>query len=144
MINNVNSYPFYFGRVHYDDVIMGAIASLITSLVIVYSTVYPDADQWKHQSSASLAFVRGIHRWPASNAENVSIWWRHHGLMAAGWELSTCDTEWQAEGHVLNANTTWISNYMHCAIALLGMLLLSHAVEIMVWIHHIILSGFNS
>ena len=48
---------------HYNDVIKGAIASEITSLMIVYSTVYPDADQRKHQSSASLAFVRGIHRW---------------------------------------------------------------------------------
>ena len=47
---------------HYDDVIMGAIATLITSLTIVYSTVYSDADQRKHQSSASLAFVWGIHR----------------------------------------------------------------------------------
>ena len=37
---------------------MGAIASQITSLTIVYSTVYSDADQRKHQSSASLAFVR--------------------------------------------------------------------------------------
>ena len=41
---------------------MGAIASQITSLTIVYSIVYSDADQRKHQSSASLAFVRGIHR----------------------------------------------------------------------------------
>ena len=47
---------------HYDDVIMNAIASQITSLVIVYSTVFSDADQSKHQSSASLAFVWGIHR----------------------------------------------------------------------------------
>ena len=47
---------------HDDDVIMGAIASQITSLTIVYSTVYSDADQRKHQSAASLAFVRGIHR----------------------------------------------------------------------------------
>ena len=47
---------------HYDDVIMGAMASQITSLTIVYSTIYPDADQRKHQSSASLAFVLGIHR----------------------------------------------------------------------------------
>ena len=47
---------------HYNDVIMGAIASQITSLMIVYSTVYSDADQRKHQSSASLAFVWGIHR----------------------------------------------------------------------------------
>ena len=41
---------------------MGEIASQITSLTIVYSTVYSVADQRKHQSSASLAFVRGIHR----------------------------------------------------------------------------------
>ena len=47
---------------HYSAVIMGAIASQITSLTIVYSTVNSDADQRKHQSSASLAFVRGIHR----------------------------------------------------------------------------------
>ena len=47
---------------HYDDVIMTAIASQITSLTSVYSTVYSDADQRKHQSSASLAFVWGIHR----------------------------------------------------------------------------------
>ena len=41
---------------------MSAIASQITSLTIVYSTVYSGADQRKHQSSASLAFVWGIHR----------------------------------------------------------------------------------
>ena len=48
--------------IHYDDVIMSPIASQITSLTIVYSTIYSGADQRKHQSSASLAFVRGIHR----------------------------------------------------------------------------------
>ena len=47
---------------HYNDVIMTTIASQITSLTVVYSSVYSDADQRKHQSSASLAFVRGIHR----------------------------------------------------------------------------------
>ena len=52
---------------HYSDVIMGAVASQITSLTIVYSTVYPDADQRKHQSSASLAFVRRIHRGPVNS-----------------------------------------------------------------------------
>ena len=50
-----------------DDVIMGAMASQITSLTIVYSTVYSGADQRKHQSSASLAFVRGIHRGPVNS-----------------------------------------------------------------------------
>ena len=48
---------------HYSYVIMSAMASQITSLTIVYSTVYSGADQRKHQRSASLAFVRGIHRW---------------------------------------------------------------------------------
>ena len=52
---------------HYCDVIMGAIASRITSLAIVDSTVYSGADQRKHLSSASLAFVRGIHRWPVNS-----------------------------------------------------------------------------
>ena len=52
---------------HYGDVIMGAMASQITSLTIVYSTVYSDADQRKHQSSASLAFVWGIHRGPVNS-----------------------------------------------------------------------------
>ena len=70
---------------HYNDVITGAMASQITRFMIVYQIVYPGADQRKHQSSVSLAFVRGIHRWPVncphkmtSNAQNVSIWWRHH------------------------------------------------------------------
>ena len=45
----------------------GAIASQITSPTIVYSTVNSDANQRKHQSSASLAFVRGIHRWPVNS-----------------------------------------------------------------------------
>ena len=52
---------------HYNDVTMSAISSQITSLTIVYSTVYSDVDQRKHQSSASLAFVRGIHRSPVNS-----------------------------------------------------------------------------
>ena len=46
---------------------MGTIASQITSLTSVYSTVYSGADQSKHQSSASLAFVWGIHRGPVNS-----------------------------------------------------------------------------
>ena len=70
---------------HYNDVIMSAMASQITSLTIVYSTVYSGADQRKYQSSVSLAFCAGnssvTGEFPAqkvSNAENVSIWCRHH------------------------------------------------------------------
>ena len=66
---------------------MGVMASQITSLTIIYSTVYSGADQRKHQSSASRAFVLGIHRSLMSSShkglvtrKNVSIWWRHHVL----------------------------------------------------------------
>ena len=52
---------------------MGAIESQITSLTIVYSIDYSDADQRKHQSSASLAFVGEFPAQMASNAENLSI-----------------------------------------------------------------------
>ena len=72
-------------RKYYNDVIMSVMASQITSVTIVYSSVYPGGDQRKHQSSASLAFVGGnspvTGEYPAqraSNAVNVSIWWRHH------------------------------------------------------------------
>ena len=52
---------------HYNDDIMSSMASQIASLTVVYSTVYSDADQRTHQSSASLAFVRGIHRGPVNS-----------------------------------------------------------------------------
>ena len=52
---------------HYADVIMTTIAPQITSLTIVYSTIYSGADQSKHQSSASLAFVWGSHRGPVNS-----------------------------------------------------------------------------
>ena len=52
---------------HYNDVIMSAMASQITNFKIVYSTVYSGADQRKHQSSASQAFLLGIHRWPVNS-----------------------------------------------------------------------------
>ena len=77
--NTVNKPPY---ELHYDDIIMAAITSQITSLTIVYSTDYSGTYQSKHQSSASLAFVR-TGEFPAqmaSNAENLSIWCRHHEL----------------------------------------------------------------
>ena len=62
---------------HYNEAIMSAMASQITGVSIVYSTVWSGSDQIKHQSSALLASVRGIHRWPvcptqrANNTETV-------------------------------------------------------------------------
>ena len=61
---------FNFIHAHYNDVIMDTMASQSTSLPIVFSTVYSDADQRKNQSFASLAFVREIpgDRWiPRTN-----------------------------------------------------------------------------
>ena len=75
----------YLNVLHYIDVIMGAMAHRITSLTIVYSAVYSGIDQRKHQSSASLGVVKGIHRGPANSPhkwpvtrKKTSIWWRHH------------------------------------------------------------------
>ena len=86
MFSSDTSHPkkcLYYGRnrwktdvtnpCHYGDVIMGAIASQITSLTIVYSTVYSDVDQRKHQSSASLAFVWGIHRGPVNSPQKWPV-----------------------------------------------------------------------
>ena len=77
---------------HYNDVIMGAMASQITSLTIVYSTVYSGVDKKKTSklrvtclcagnSSATCEFPAQR----ASNAENVSIWWCHHGWFEIPW-----------------------------------------------------------
>ena len=67
------SYGAFILSSHYSDVMMGAMASQITSLTIVYSTVYSGANQRKRQSSASLAFVRGIHRWPLNSPHKWQI-----------------------------------------------------------------------
>ena len=58
----VNVVIRHFIAQHCDDVIMTTMASQITSLTIVYSIVYSGVNQRKHQSSASLAFVWGLHR----------------------------------------------------------------------------------
>ena len=63
---------------HYDDVIMGTSASQITSFAIVYSIVYSRADQRKHQTPRHWPLCGEFPAQMASNAENVSIWWRHH------------------------------------------------------------------
>ena len=108
---------------HYNDVIMGAIASQMTSLTIFYSTVYSAADQRKHESSASLAFVLGIHRgpvnsphkWPVTrkmfpfddvimNATMVSV------LVGVGHKYNMRNVKF---------NATWHSNGMMCNVVYL-------------------------
>ena len=88
---------------HYNDVIMSTMTSHITSLTIVYSTVYSGTDQRKHQSSASLTFVQWIHRWPVNSPHKwpvmqnlVSIWWRHHV-----WQHSYCGMYKHCNDHLI-------------------------------------------
>ena len=80
---------------HYNDVIMTTIVSQITSVMVVYSTVYWDADQRKHRSSASLAAQR------ASYAGNVSIWWRHHAI-----SLGDISASYQSNQHFTEHNVS--------------------------------------
>ena len=53
--------------IHYNDVIMSTMASQITSLTIVCWTVCSGVDYEKYQSSASLAFTRGVHQSPVKS-----------------------------------------------------------------------------
>ena len=73
---------------HYNDVIMSTISSQITSLTIVYSTIYSGADQRKHQSSASLAFVQGIHREPVYPRTYGQWRGKCFHLMTSSWAFS--------------------------------------------------------
>ena len=67
---------------------MGTMASQIINLAIVYSLVHLCADQGKHQSSAPLAFVWGIHPWP---------WW----------EIRVKNSKWET-----NINTVKVMEWL--------------------------------
>ena len=70
---------------HYSCVIMSGMPSQTTSLTIVYSTVDSGADQRKYQSSASLAFVRGIHQWPVNSRTKSQYRGKCFHLMTSLW-----------------------------------------------------------
>ena len=76
---------------------MGALASEITSLTIVYSAVYSGADQRKHESSTSLAFVRGMHLWPVNFPDKGPITWKIFPF----------------DDVIMVAGKAWKSYYMH-------------------------------
>ena len=67
---------FQLPLIHYNDVIMSIVASQITGVSIVCSTVVSGADQRKHQSSTSLAFMWGIHRWPVNSLHKGPVTWK--------------------------------------------------------------------
>ena len=70
-------FSFPLGVRHYSDaIIMSTMPSQITGISIVYSTICSDVDQRKHQISTSLAFVRGIHRWPVNSPYKGPVTWK--------------------------------------------------------------------
>ena len=94
---------------HYNDVIMTTVASQITSLTVVCSIFYSDADQRKHQSATGLCVGKSPEtgEFPAqraSNVENASIWWRHH---VVGCRLSTPTNSTQHQ-----PSTLWHLDYL--------------------------------
>ena len=134
---------------------MSTIASQITSLTIVYSIVYSDADQRKHQSSASLAFVRGIHggpvnsshKWPVSRKmfpfDDVIMLYNWSDLWKTWCRPEFVNlfikTEWQffftfAQWHALQINDQMTKNYnRHSIIKHIG-----------AWCRSLYIKEFNS
>ena len=119
-------------RHHYCDVIIGTMASQITNLTIVYSTVYSGTDQRKHQSSASLAFVRGFHRGPVNSPHKGPvmrkmfpfddvIMHKNLGRRREAW------TEWptSCKRHLFNSFEVYSRSWL--------MIIKSRSVLVMVW-----------
>ena len=103
---------------HNNDVIMSAMVSQITSLMIVYSGVYSGADQRKHQSSTSLACVWGIHRWTVNSPHKGPVTRKmflfdHHAFR---FELHTQNIINQS-----NATRTFIHSAIHQITFRLGL-----------------------
>ena len=86
---------------------MITMASKITGLTIVYPTVYSGADQRKHQSLASLAFARGIHRWPVNSPHNGPVTRKSFHLMTSSWDLSLKWTDRLPILSVLFGHSSW-------------------------------------
>ena len=77
-VSNPTDLPCQYcgGQIHYSDVITSTMVSQITSASIIYSTICSGADRRKHQSFASLAFVRGIHWWPVNSPHKGPVMWK--------------------------------------------------------------------
>ena len=109
---------------HYNDVIMSTMASQITSLTVVYSTVYSDADQRKHQSSASLAFVWGIHRDRWIPRTKGQLRGKCFHLMTSSWlcNFAVCLTfVWHS-----TSRNKWQMKYIFCDNTRIGILVFEY------------------
>ena len=101
--------------IHYRDIIMGTMAYQITTLTTVYSTVYSDSDQRKHQSFGSLAFVpvNSPHKWPVtwkmSPFDDVIM----YALGSRGCTGKFCSLSWEFWVSLLNLFIQWAGNIFH-------------------------------
>ena len=93
---------------------MGAVTSQITSPTAVYSTVYSDTDQRKHQSSASLAFMWGIHRGPVNSPHKCPVtrkMFPFDDVIMSMWFCGQC-VQWKIEliwlGTTIKASDHWL------------------------------------
>ena len=102
---------------------MGAITSQITSLTIVFSTIYSGTYKKNHQSSASLAFVRGIHRWPVNFPHKGPVTGKMFPfddvLMDRSAQNSTRPIDWLWPSEAINLSTlaqVWLVAWRHQTI----------------------------
>ena len=103
---------------------MTTIASQITSLTIIYSTVYSDADLRKHQSSAPPAFVWGIHRdrWiPRTNGQLRGKCF--HLMTSSCWQDYHYNTYIAYNFATINATRLWNNQRLPLHLALIGELM---------------------
>ena len=104
---------------HYSDVIMCAMACQITSLTIVYSTIYSGTDERKHQSSMSLAFVRVIHQWPVNSPPKGPVMRKMFPfgdvIMRKGYKNCKLDNYQGCclDDHRWNYHNLWNENFWH-------------------------------
>ena len=97
---------------HHNDIMISAMASQITGVLIVCSSVGSGADQRIHQSSASLAFVWGIHRWPVNSPLEGPMTWKMFPFDDAIVVRAECSLPYQIPlGNQLEENTLYI--YIH-------------------------------
>ena len=104
--------PAYW--VHYNDIIMGSRASHITTLTIVYSSVYSGADQRKHQCSATLAFLREIHRWPVNSPHKGPVTRKMFPFDDVIMGSLCFSSRHTVQGHIVTKMTNWKTCFPLC------------------------------
>ena len=102
--------------VHYSDISMSAMASQITSILVIYSTICSGAYQGKHQSSLSLGFVRKIHQWLVTSLyigpvmQKMFPWWLWNSVLYC--QETTCFKQVSVLSlFMIIGIATWLSKY---------------------------------